>query len=99
QGGQQAGKGQGQGQGQGQGGGGETWILGPNGEKILMITKGQGGSGQSGGGGQGQQQGPGYGTGHDSNVQGKDPTALKGGTQDTQVQGNDTGQGGTRSEV
>lgn len=98
--GQQAGNGQGQGQqGQGQGGGqGETWILGPNGEKILMITKGQGQGGQGqGGGGQGQP-GPGWGTGHDDNVQGK-ATNPKVGTQDTQVEGNDTGQGGTRSEV
>ena len=93
--------GQGQGQGQGQGGqGGETWILGPNGEKILMITKGQGqGGGQNGGQGQGQNKGPGWGTGHDPNVQGKEGTNPKVGTQDTQVQGNDTGQGGTRSEV
>ena len=108
--GQQAGNGQGQGQqgqgqgqqGQGQGQGqGETWILGPNGEKILILTKGQGqggGQGQSGGGGQGQQ-GQGWGTGHDENVQGKQATNLKGGTQDTQVQGNETGQGGSRSEV
>jgi hypothetical protein len=94
-------KGAGQGQGQGQGGGGETWILGPNGEKILMISasKGQGGQGgQPGGqGGQGQK-GPGYGQGHDSNVQGG-ATNPKVGVQDTQVQGNDTGQGGSRSEV
>jgi hypothetical protein len=101
--GQQAGNGQGQGQqgqGQGQGGqGGETWIVGPNGEKILMLTKGQGqGQGQGGGGGQGQQPGQGWGQGHDDNVQGK-ATNPKVGTQDTQVQGNDTGQGGSRSEV
>jgi hypothetical protein len=107
QGGQQAGNGgtgqQGQGQGQGQGkgqGGGETWILGPNGEKILMITaskgSGQGGS-QPGGGGQ-ANKGPGWGTGHDNNVQGG-ATNPKVGVQDTQVAGNDTGQGGSRSEV
>jgi hypothetical protein len=106
QGGQQAGNGQGQGQGgqkgQGQGGkGGETWILGPNGEKILMITASKGGAGAGQGhGGQGgdPSKGPGYGTGHDSSVQGG-ATNLKHGTQDTQVAGNDTGQGGTRSEV
>jgi hypothetical protein len=107
QGGQQAGgsqPGQGQGKGQGQGGsGGETWILGPNGEKILMISasKGQGGQGQGQGqGGQGGQanKGPGWGTGHDNNVQGG-ATNPKVGVQDTQVQGNDTGQGGSRSEV
>jgi hypothetical protein len=109
--GQQAGNGQGQGpgqkgagQGQGQGqGGGETWILGPNGEKILMISasKGQGqGQGQGGQGGQGGQanKGPGWGTGHDNNVQGG-ATNPKVGVQDTQIQGNDTGQGGSRSEV
>lgn len=35
---------------------------------------------------------------HDSNLQGK-ATNPKVGTQDTQVQGNETGQGGSRSEV
>src|SRR5262249_23918268 len=54
--------------------------------------------GQNGGGGQGQQ-GQGWGTGHDDNVQGKQATNPKVGTPDTQVQGNDTGQGGSRSEV
>lgn len=65
-----------------------------------MITKGQGQGGgqQNGGGGQGQQ-GQGWGSEHDPNVQGKQATNLKSGTQDTQVQGNDTGQGGSRSEV
>jgi hypothetical protein len=102
--GQGQGQGQGQGKGQGQGGqGGETWILGPNGEKILMISAskgpGQGGQGQ-GQGGQGGQanKGPGWGSGHDNNVQGG-ATNPKVGVQDTQVQGNDTGQGGSRSEV
>lgn len=103
-GGTQPGQGQGQGNGQGQGqgqGGGETWILGPNGEKILMITKGQGqGQGGQGGqpGGSNPGKGPGWGTGHDGNVQGG-ATNPKVGTQDTQVAGNDTGQGGSRSEV
>lgn len=96
------GQGQGQGKGQGQGGqGGETWILGPNGEKILMISasKGQGGQGGQPGGQGGQpQKGPGWGTGHDNNVQGG-ATNPKVGVQDTQVQGNDTGNGGSRSEV
>jgi len=105
--GQQAGNGQGHGQGQGgqkgqgQGGqgGGETWILGPNGEKILMIAAQKGGGGQGGGqGGQGQGKGPGAGHGHDPNVQGG-ATNPKVGVQDTQVAGNDTGQGGSRSEV
>ena len=98
-GGQGQGQGQGQGKGQGQGGG-ETWILGPNGEKILMISASKGGQGGQGQGGQGGQagKGPGYGQGHDSNVQGG-ATNPKVGVQDTQVQGNDTGQGGSRSEV
>ena len=66
-----------------------------------MITKGrgQGGQGQGGSGGQNGNQGPGWGTGHDPNVQGKTATNPKVGTQDTQVQGADTGQGGSRSEV
>ena len=92
--------------GQGQGGqGGEVWVLGPNGEKILMLSKGQGsgeGQGQGQGqenGGQGQgQPGRGWGEGHDGNLQGG-ATNPKMGTQDTQVQGADTGQGGSRSQV
>ena len=100
--GQGQGQGQGKGQGQGQGGGGETWVLGPNGEKILMISSSKSGQGGPGGqpGGQGGQagKGPGWGTGHDANVQGG-ATNPKVGVQDTQVQGNDTGQGGSRSEV
>jgi hypothetical protein len=99
----QGGQGQGQG-GQGQGGQGqsEVWVVGPNGEKILMLTRGgqgQGGQGQ-GQGGQGGQggHGPGWGTGHDSNIQGG-ATNPKVGTQDTQVSGQDTGQGQTRSQV
>jgi hypothetical protein len=68
---------------------------------MLMITKGHGnGSGgqQSGRGEGGGKGGHGAGTEHDPNVQGK-ATASVGGTQDTQVAGNDTGQGGSRSEV
>jgi hypothetical protein len=112
QGGQQGGEGQGQ-QGQGPGGqggqggqggsqagqGGETWVVGPGGEKILMLSRGQGGSGQ-GNGGEGEGKGaPGHwGTGHDPKIQGQatNPTM---GTQDTQVQGADSGQGGSRSQV
>lgn len=105
--GQQAQGQQGQGQ-QGQGGqggqGGETWVLGPNGEKILMLSKGSGqgqgqGQGQGGNGGQGQgQPGRGWGEGHDPRVQ-AGATNPKMGTEDTQVQGADTGQGGSRSQV
>jgi hypothetical protein len=109
----QQGQGQGQGQqgqGQGQSGGkgagsgagsqgGETWVLGPNGEKMLMLSRGQGsGSGQGGGG----QQGPGHpgkwGEGHDPNVQGA-ATNPSMGTEDTQVQGSDSAQGASRSQV
>ncbi|HEY2509605.1 MAG TPA: hypothetical protein VGI39_01995 [Polyangiaceae bacterium] len=93
-------KGQGQG-GQGRGGSGETWILGPNGEKLLMLTRGSGGgsSGTGGNGGEGgRQPGPGYGTGHDGHVQGA-ATGAKVGTEDTQVAGQDTGEGASRSEV
>ena len=95
--------GQGQnGQGQGQGGQGELWVVGPNGEKILMLSKGQGqGNGSQGNGGDGHGDSPnqrGFGHGHDGTVQGA-ATNPKVGTEDTQVAGQDTGQGGSRSEV
>jgi hypothetical protein len=111
----QGGEGQGQ-QGQGGGGqnggnqgggqqqagqGGETWIVGPGGEKILMLSRGQGGSGSGqGNGGEGEGAGrPGrWGTGHDPKVQGQATNPAMG-TQDTQVQGSDSGQGGSRSQV
>lgn len=97
----QPGQGQ-QGEGQGSQGQGDTWVLGPNGEKLLMLGRGQGqGSsrGQNQGqGGEGAQRGGGAGTGHDGNVQGG-ATNPKMGAQDTQVQGADTNQGGSRSEV
>ncbi|HLK39456.1 MAG TPA: hypothetical protein VKU41_22020 [Polyangiaceae bacterium] len=80
------------------GGGGETWILGPNGEKLLMLSAGRGGSEPGGGGGQGQGGGQRWGEGHDPKLQGG-ATNPKMGTQDTQVQGADTGQGGSRSQV
>ena len=85
----------------GQGGhGGETWVLGPNGEKTLMLSKGGGGQGEgSGNGGEGQGQGGrGWGEGHDPKLQGG-ATNPKMGNEDTQVQGADTGQGGSRSQV
>ncbi len=99
QGGQQGQDGQGGSQGSGQGG--ETWVLGPNGEKILMLSKGQGGSSESGpagGGEQGGEAGRQWGEGHDPKMQGS-ATNPKMGTEDTQVQGADTGQGGSRSQV
>jgi hypothetical protein len=76
--------------------GGQTWILGPDGQKILMLTERQS---SSGGGGEGQgSPGRGWGEGHDPHVQGT-PTSSKMTTQDTQAQGADTGQGGSRSQV
>ncbi len=69
-----------------------------------MLSRGQGGGsgqgqgqGQNGGQGQGQP-GHGWGEGHDPNVQGG-ATNPKMSTEDTQVQGADTGQGGSRSQV
>lgn len=101
QGGQQGDQGQGQtSQGSGsQGGqGGETWIVGPNGEKILMLSRGQGSSGE-GSGGEGHSDSAGsWGTGHDPKLQGQ-ATNPKMGTEDTQVQGADSAQGGSRSQV
>jgi hypothetical protein len=104
-GGQQGGNGQqdqdsqGQGQGNGsQGGqGGETWIVGPNGEKVLMLSRGQGSSGEGGGEGHSDSAGR-WGTGHDRQLQGQ-ATNPKMGTEDTQVQGADSAQGGSRSQV
>jgi hypothetical protein len=78
--------------------------MGPNGEKLLMLTQGGAGSGSGSGqgnGGNGQGQSPGskgWGTGHDDNMQGG-ATNPKVGVQETQVAGQDTGQGGSRSEV
>ena len=80
--------------------GGETWVLGPNGEKMLMLSRGASAGGGSGeGAGQGGPGRPGtWGEGHDPNVQGG-ATHPKMGTEDTQIQGSDTGQGGSRSQV
>jgi hypothetical protein len=90
----------GKGGSQGSGQGGETWVLGPNGEKLLMLSKGQGSGGQ---GDQAGGDGPGtsgrkWGEGHDPKLQGN-ATNPKMGSEDTQVQGADTGQGGARSQV
>jgi hypothetical protein len=111
QGGQQ-GQGQGQGQGDGQGGqgqkgqdgrSGEVWVLGPNGEKLLLLTKSSGsgsGSGQSGHGSDssgGPQRGR-WGDGHDPNVSGKETDPAMG-TQDSELQGADADKGASRSQV
>jgi hypothetical protein len=106
EGGQQGNQGQEQGQGgQGSAGGqaGETWIVGPNGEKILMLSRTSGGSGgpqsAAGGNGPGNDHHPGgWGEGHDPNVQGK-ATHTPMTTEDTQVQGAAAGRGESRSQV
>lgn len=97
--GQKGQKGRGKNSGTGQGNG-EQWVLGPNGEKMLMLSqgKGQGQSGTSPGDGQGSPQKGSFGSGHDDKVQGA-ATGSVGATQDTQVAGQDTGQGESRSEV
>ena len=100
QGGEPGEEGKDQGGSQGSNGGGATWVLGPNGEKMLLLSKGQGqgqGDPSSGGGGQ-KGEGRQWGEGHDSQMQGA-ATNPKMGTQDTQVQGADTAQGGSRSQV
>jgi hypothetical protein len=96
----QQGQGAGQGSGSQGGQGGETWVVGPNGEKVLMLSRGRSGSSGDGAGGEGQQADSAghWGTGHDPKVQGQ-ATNPKMGTEDTQVQGSDSGQGGSRSQV
>jgi hypothetical protein len=81
--------------------GGETWVLGPNGEKLLMLSKGQSGAGQGQGndpggegGGKGGRE---WGVGHDPNLQGK-ATNPKMQAQDTQVEGAEA-HGASRSQV
>lgn len=80
--------------------GGETWILGSNGEKLLMLSSGGAQkSASSGGPAEGGDNHPGgWGEGHDPSLQGK-ATHPKMGTQDTQVEGADSAQGGSRSQV
>ena len=89
----------------GQGEGEEVWVIGPDGQKVLVL-KSSGGSGsgsQPGGGdqpgGQGNQPGgSSWGTGHDPNMKG-DATNPNMGTQDVTAAGVDTGQGPSRAEV
>jgi hypothetical protein len=66
---------------------------------MLMLSQGR--SGASGTGGEGDQPGGGkaWGTGHDAHVEGKVATKGMSSQQDTQVAGQDTGQGASRSEV
>ncbi|MGA2448048.1 MAG: hypothetical protein ABTD50_05175 [Polyangiaceae bacterium] len=88
--------------GQRAGSGGETWVLGPNGEKMLLLSRGAGagarpepGTGGSGGLGSASRS---WGDEHDPNLRGK-PTQLKSATVDTEISASDTGQGATRSQV
>jgi hypothetical protein len=74
---------------------GQTWVLGPDGQKVLMITREQRAS--SAGDGRGAPD-RGWGDGHDPRVQGA-ATNPKMGTEDTQARGAETGQGASRSQV
>jgi hypothetical protein len=89
-----------QGGGQRTGSGGETWVVGPNGEKVLMLSRGSTSSADPGGGapaGLGKADRS-WGDEHDPNVRGK-PTQLKSGTVDTEISASDTGQGRARSQA
>ena len=106
--GEDEGEGDGQGQGKGQGQKeGETFVIGPGGQRILQLSQGGQGQGQQGfkpqgdnpGGGEGQGKGKDWGTEHDPHVAGQKATNPKMGTIDVQAQGADTGQGASRSEV
>lgn len=89
--------------GQGQGAGEEVWVIGPNGQKMLVMGRGSSSStgssspGDQPGGGQ-EKGGKEWGTGHDPNLTGK-ATSPKMGTQDVSATAVDTGQGASRSEV
>ena len=99
-------KGQGRGEGEDQ-----VFTIGPGGQRVLVLSKGQRqgqspgqgeGKGQSAGGqdpgGGGEKGGQAAGHGHDPNVAGK-ATNPKMDTLDVQAAGIDTGQGASRSEV
>jgi hypothetical protein len=74
-------------------------VLGPNGQKMLMLSKGRGsGSRENQQGGSGNQKGSGAGKDPGGNPQGQ-ASSIKGQTQDTQVAGQETGEGSSRSEV
>jgi hypothetical protein len=98
----QAGQPGGGGTGKGQTGGangGEVWVLGPNGQKMLMLSQSRSSaSGAGGGSGDEPGGGKGWGTSHDAHVEGKATAGVAPG-QNTQVAGQDTGQGASRSEV
>lgn len=83
------------GQGKQEGGkNGEQWVVGPGGKKMLLLSRGQG---------QGQGEGApnsGYSgnSSHGENVSGK-ATNPNLGTQDSQLTGQDTGEGGSNSKM
>jgi hypothetical protein len=85
------------GEGKEQGGkNGEVWVMGPGGKKMLLLSRGQGHSQGPGG----DQKGSGYsgGSSHGENVSGKG-TNPNLGTQDSELTGQDTGQGGSNSQT
>jgi hypothetical protein len=98
--------------GQGKGNEGEVLTLGPGGQRVLVMSRGQrpgqgpaqgegkdpGQGGQEPGGSGQDKGGRSAGHGHDPNVAGR-PTNPKMGTLDVQAAGIDTGQGASRSEV
>jgi hypothetical protein len=104
--GEDEGEGEGQGKGQGQKEG-ETFVIGPGGQRILQLSRGGQGQGQQApgqqgdnpGGGDGPGKGKDWGQGHDPHVAGQNATNPKMGTIDVQAAGADTGQGASRSEV
>jgi hypothetical protein len=75
---------------------GEGWTLGPDGKPIPIPGSGAGSSGKPGGGE--PSRGPGWGTGHDPKMLGR-ATTNKVGTADTQIAGQNAGDGPKRSEV
>lgn len=90
-----------QGNGQGQGQDGEqVFVIGPGGEKMLVLQAGQSSSSSSSqnGNSSGEPGGKQAGTGHAPNIAGK-ATNGQMGTQDVAAAGIDTGQGPSRAEV
>jgi hypothetical protein len=70
-------------------------VIGPGGEKMLVLTKGQG---QGGSSSEPSETRGAWGEGHDPRLEGK-ATDPKMGAHDTQAAGSDTGQGTSRSQV
>ena len=86
------------GQGKQEGGkNGEQWVIGPGGKKMLLLSRGQG-QGQGGQGEGAPNSGYSGNSGHGENVAGK-ATNPNLGTQDSQLTGQDTGEGGSNSKM